>query len=162
MKLFNSPKVLIEAAASPPQELPPVGMRPDKVHVARPWGYKGTMVKPDDWHSREARPVITPNHWKCLSLVKRGDGYCLLSFATQTALLKADLRILGIPTSTPTYRLEYEEALRLGDQIEKAFERKLRPPQVKKKKPRMIPLDAEQAEWEKKQLEELYNQANEL
>lgn len=145
----------MDAANSPPQELPPVGMRPDKVHVARPWGFKGTMVKPDDWHTREARPVITPNHWKYLSLVRRGDGYCLLSFATQTALLKSDLRILGIPTATRTYSLKHEEALRIGDKIEAAFARKLQPPaKVKKVKPRLIPLDAEQAEWENSQIEQ--------
>lgn len=119
----NSPQVLIDAANSPVQELPPVGMRPDKPHVARLWGFKGTMVKPADWETKQPYKSHTPRHWKHLSLVQRSDGYTLLSFAINGALLKADLRILGIPTGTQTWGLALEEAVELGERIEGAFRR---------------------------------------
>lgn len=117
----NSPQVLIDAANSPVQELPPVAHRPDKVHVARPWGFKGTQTLA--LPSKPRLPPSTPQNWRFLKLVQRGDGYTLLYFATNGALLKADLRILGIPTGTETYGLPREEALALGERIEKAFER---------------------------------------
>lgn len=119
----NSPQILIDAANSPVQQLPPVGMRSSKPHVSRPWGFKGTMVKPHDWETKQPYKSHTPTHWKYLSLVQRSDGYTLLSFATNEALLKADLRFLKIPTDTQTWGLGFKEALELGEQIEQAFKK---------------------------------------
>lgn len=66
---------------------------------------------------------LTPRHWRFLKLAPKADGYTLLSFATNGALLKADLRFLKIPTGTRTYGLVLEEAVELGERIEQAFGR---------------------------------------
>lgn len=117
----NSPQILIDAANSPVQELPPVGMRPDKPHVARPWGFKGvqTLSPPSKPRGGAARP----QGWRFLSWVQKPNGYTLIFFAANDGLLKSDLRILGIPTGTQTWGLGLEEAVELGERIEGAFRR---------------------------------------
>lgn len=126
---------------------------PNPPHEGRPWGFKDTHVKPPGWETKKQRAVLTPDHWKHISIVKRADGFHLLSFATQTALLKSDLRILQVPAKIKTYGLPHDEAIALGERIEKAFARLLKPPEKKRKeKERKFPLDASQREWYDRQL----------
>jgi hypothetical protein len=123
---MKSPQVLIDAANSPVQELPPVSQRPEKIHIARPWGFKGTMVKPENWETKEPYKSLAPTHWQFLSLSLSDGHYAILSFARHSGLLPGELRVLGHPGAI-THGLDLQSALELGEKLEKAWERLPRP-----------------------------------
>ena len=107
-------------------ELLPVALRPDKVHVARPWGFKGTMVKPDNWNTKEPYKSPAPDHWKFLSLAKSGERYSIVSFARNAPLVSGDLKILGFPDIS-TQNLSFASAITLGEKMEKAWDKLPKP-----------------------------------